>query len=169
MQPRRCHPVEPPSQRWISPSGYNLWAFRRFSSSDETLISRFAAITPVFDVDSNEIIFFTASRGHHADIGGISAGSMPPTSKTIFEEGAAIKSFKIVNKGKYQRDELLRYLCDEPAKYPGCSGTRCLSDVESDLKAQISANNKGATLIRSLIQEYSLETVQQYMLFIRDK
>lgn len=127
------------------------------------------AITPVFDSDSGKIIFFTASRGHHADIGGISAGSMPPTSKTIFEEGAAIKSFKIVNKGKYQRDELLRYLCDEPAKYPGCSGTRCLTDVESDLKAQISANNKGATLIRSLIQEYSLDTVQKYMLFIRDK
>jgi 5-oxoprolinase (ATP-hydrolysing) len=93
---------------------------------------------------------------------------MPPNSKTIFEEGASIVSFKIVDKGKYQRDELLRYLVDEPAKYPGCSGTRCLSDVESDLKAQISANQKGATLIRQLIQEYSLETVQKYMLWIRD-
>ncbi|GAA5955531.1 hypothetical protein JCM3765_006806 [Sporobolomyces pararoseus] len=124
------------------------------------------AITPVFDND--KIIFFVASRGHHADIGGITAGSMPPNSKTIFEEGASIVSFKIVEKGKYQRDELLRYLVDEPAKYPGCSGTRCLSDVESDLKAQISANQKGASLIRQLIQEYSLETVQKYMLWIRD-
>ncbi|GAA5924884.1 uncharacterized protein JCM15063_005758 [Sporobolomyces koalae] len=124
------------------------------------------AITPVFDDD--QIIFFVASRGHHADIGGISAGSMPPMSKTIFEEGAAIVSFKIVNQGKYQRDELLRYLVEEPAKRPGCSGTRCLSDVESDLKAQISANQKGVGLIRLLIKEYSLETVQKYMLWIRD-
>ncbi|GAA5870982.1 hypothetical protein JCM16303_001650 [Sporobolomyces ruberrimus] len=124
------------------------------------------AITPVFD--DNKIIFFVASRGHHADIGGITAGSMPPNSKTIFEEGASIVSFKIVDKGKYQRDELLRYLVDEPAKYPGCSGTRCLGDVESDLKAQISANQKGVSLIRLLIKEYTLEVVQDYMHHVRD-
>lgn len=68
---------------------------------------------------------------------------MPPTSKTIFEEGAQIKSFKIVSKGKYDRDQLVKYLMDEPAKYEGCSGSRCLRDVESDLQAQIAANNKG--------------------------
>lgn len=68
--------------------------------------------------------------------------SMPPTSKTIFEEGAQIKSFKVVREGVFQRDELVRYLVDEPAKYEGCSGTRCLGDVESDLRAQIAANNK---------------------------
>lgn len=50
--------------------------------------------------------------------------------------------FKVVSKGVYQRDELVRYLVEEPAKYPGCSGTRCLSDVESDLRAQIAANKK---------------------------
>lgn len=93
---------------------------------------------------------------------------MPPNSKTIFEEGASIVSFKIVDKGKYQRDELLRYLVDEPAKYPGCSGTRCLGDVESDLKAQISANQKGVSLIRLLIKEYTLEVVQDYMHHVRD-
>jgi N-methylhydantoinase B/oxoprolinase/acetone carboxylase alpha subunit len=67
---------------------------------------------------------------------------MPPTSKTIFEEGAQIKSFKVINKGKYMRDELLDYLVEKPAQYPGCSGTRCLNDVESDLRAQIAANQK---------------------------
>lgn len=67
---------------------------------------------------------------------------MPPTSKTIFEEGAQIKSFKVVKKGVYQRDELVKYLVEDPAKYPGCSGTRCLGDVESDLRAQIAANQK---------------------------
>ncbi|BGP45388.1 hypothetical protein JCM10450v2_001206 [Rhodotorula kratochvilovae] len=123
-------------------------------------------ITPVFR--NGEIVFFTASRGHHADVGGILAGSMPPTSKTIFDEGAQIKSFKVVDKGVYQREELVRLLVDEPAKYPGCSGTRCLSDVESDLKAQIAANNKGVALINLLNDEYGLETVQAYMLHIRD-
>lgn len=107
-------------------------------------------------------------RSDTAQIGGITAGSMPPNSKTIFEEGASIVSFKIVDKGKYNRSELLRYLVEEPAKHPGCSGTRCLGDIESDLKAQISANQKGASLIRLLIKEYSLEVVQKYMLWIRD-
>lgn len=55
-----------------------------------------------------------------------------------------------------------------PCRYPGCSGTRCLSDVESDLRAQIAANRKGAQLIGKLIEEYSLETVQEYMIHIRD-
>ncbi|SDA05939.1 BZ3501_MvSof-1269-A2-R1_Chr5-2g07892 [Microbotryum saponariae] len=117
-------------------------------------------ITPVFGQDG-KIIFFTASRGHHA-------GSMPPTSKTIFEEGAQIKSFKVVSKGAYQRDELVRLLVDEPAQYEGCSGTRCMSDVESDLQAQIAANNKGANLIKLLIEEYALPVVLEYMHHIRD-
>ncbi|KAK4049399.1 hypothetical protein OIV83_004132 [Microbotryomycetes sp. JL201] len=123
-------------------------------------------ITPVFR--DGKLVFYTASRGHHADIGGILAGSMPPTSKTIFEEGASIVSFKIVNKGEYQRDELVRILLEEPAKYPGCSGTRCLNDVESDLRAQIAANNKGSNLINMLIDEYTLDTVLDYMDHIRD-
>ena len=120
------------------------------------------------------------------DIGGILPGSMPPTSKTLFvrmtiadsemsinrndlqEEGAQIKSFKILKKGDYDRDGLLKLLCEEPAqydtdrlndacspadlvccnRYPGCSGTRCLRDVESDLHAQIAANQKYGTPIR---------------------
>ncbi|ORY90934.1 Hydantoinase B/oxoprolinase [Leucosporidium creatinivorum] len=123
-------------------------------------------ITPVFR--DGKIVFFTASRGHHADIGGILAGSMPPTSKTLFEEGASIVSFKVVDKGEYRRDELVRILVEEPAQYPGCSGTRCLGDVESDLRAQIASNNKGVNLINALIDEYSLDTVLQYMDHIRD-
>jgi len=86
---------------------------------------------------------------------------MPPTSKDIYEEGAQIKSFKIVKKGEYDRKGLLFHLCEEPAKYPGCSGTRCLRDVESDLQAQIAANQKGINLIHGLVHEWGLETVQQ--------
>lgn len=86
---------------------------------------------------------------------------MPPTSKDIYEEGAQIKSFKIVKKGEYDRKGLLFHLCEEPAKYTGCSGTRCLRDVESDLQAQIAANQKGINLIHGLVHEWGLETVQQ--------
>ncbi|GAA5862471.1 hypothetical protein JCM8547_002075 [Rhodosporidiobolus lusitaniae] len=123
-------------------------------------------ITPVFK--DGKIILFTASRGHHADIGGSAPGSMAPDSRTIFDEGAQIRSFKIVNKGKYQHDELKRLLVDEPAKYEGSSGSRCFSDVESDLRAQIAANNKGVALINLLNDEYGLDTVVEYMHHIRD-
>ncbi|KAF8307671.1 Hydantoinase B/oxoprolinase [Clavulina sp. PMI_390] len=124
-------------------------------------------ITPVFDQDTKEIIFFTASRGHHADIGGILPGSMPPTSVNIFEEGAEIISFKIVNNGVFDRQGLMEYMIDKPASYPGNSGCRNFRDVESDLKAQIAANHKGIQLIHALIREYDLKTVQDYMLHIR--
>lgn len=92
-------------------------------------------ITPVFAPNSDEIIFFTASRGHHADVGGILPGSMPPTSVSIFEEGAEIVSFKIVNNGVFDRDKLYELMIDKPGSYPGSSGCRNIKDVESDLKA----------------------------------
>lgn len=92
-------------------------------------------ITPVFDSKTKKIIFFTASRGHHADIGGILPGSMPPTSVSIFEEGAEIVSFKIVNGGIFDKDGLIDYMVHRPAQYPGSSGCRNIRDVESDLKA----------------------------------
>lgn len=116
-------------------------------------------ITPVFE--KGEIVFVVASRGHHADIGGILPGSMPPHSKSIYEEGAQIKSFKIVDQGKYQRDELVKLMIEEPAKHPGCSGSRAFRDVESDLQAQIAANQKGIKLIGLLIEEWGLEMVQE--------
>jgi 5-oxoprolinase (ATP-hydrolysing) len=92
-------------------------------------------ISPVFHPESKEIIFFTASRGHHADIGGILPGSMPPTSVNIFEEGAEIVSFKLVKEGVFDSKGLYEYMVDKPAKYPGSSGCRNIRDVESDLKA----------------------------------
>jgi 5-oxoprolinase (ATP-hydrolysing) len=87
-------------------------------------------ITPVFDSKSKQIIFFTASRGHHADIGGILPGSMPPTSVNIFEEGA-----EIVDGGVFDGKGLVEYMVDKPSQYPGNSGCRNIRDVESDLKA----------------------------------
>lgn len=104
-------------------------------------------ISPVFDQETKEIIFFTASRGHHADVGGILPGSMPPTSTTIFDEGAQVTSFKIVRKGVYDREGLFHHMVLVPASYPGSSGSRCFKDVEHDLQAQVAANRKGQSLI----------------------
>lgn len=81
-------------------------------------------ITPVFQ--DGEIVFITASRAHHADIGGILPGSMPPTSKELHQEGACIESMKIVDGGEFQLEKLIQELSVNPAKYPGCSGTRNL-------------------------------------------
>ena len=92
-------------------------------------------ISPVFHPESKEIIFFTASRGHHADIGGILPGSMPPTSVNIFEEGAEILSFKLVKEGVFDNKGLYEHMIERPSKYPGSSGCRNIRDVESDLKA----------------------------------
>ena len=93
-------------------------------------------ITPIFDPsDSKKIIFFTASRAHHSDIGGIIGGSMPATSTVLAEEGAEIVSFKLVSKGKFDAKGLYELLVEVPAKFPGGSGCRNYRDVESDIKA----------------------------------
>ncbi|KAL3327453.1 hypothetical protein AABB24_035239 [Solanum stoloniferum] len=120
-------------------------------------------ITPVFN--KGRLIFFVASRGHHAEIGGITPGSMPPFSKFIWEEGAAIKTFKLVEKGIFQEEgitKLLCYPCSEESTHK-IPGSRRLQDNLSDLHAQVAANQRGITLINELIEQYGLETVQSYM------
>lgn len=124
-------------------------------------------ITPVFD--NGKLVFFVASRGHHAEIGGITPGSMPPFSKSIWEEGAAIKAFKLVEKGIFQEEGIVNLLqfpgSDESAhKFPG---TRRLQDNLSDLHAQVAANQRGISLIKELIEQYGLETVQAYMTYVQ--
>ncbi|KAJ6177982.1 hypothetical protein N7519_008443 [Penicillium mononematosum] len=120
-------------------------------------------VTPVFKQGTDEIIFYVASRGHHADIGGILPGSMPPNSTELWQEGAAIESEKVVSNGIFNEDRMRELFFDVPSKYEGCSGSRNLSDNISDLKAQIAANARGITLIQNLIDEYGLQTVQMYM------
>lgn len=122
-------------------------------------------ITPVFD--KGEIVFYVASRGHHADIGGCLPGSMPPTSTELWQEGAAIEAEKLVTGGVFNEERMTELLLKEPAQYPGCSGTRCLQDNMSDLRAQVAANQKGISLINGLIKEYELERVHTYMYAIQ--
>ncbi|GAB0094723.1 5-oxoprolinase [Sergentomyia squamirostris] len=126
----------------------------------------FTVITPVFRTGVNRPVFFVASRGHHADIGGITPGSMPPHSKSLAEEGAAFKSFLIVENGTFQEDATIKRLTT-PTDAPGACGTRNLSDNLSDLKAQIAANHKGIQLVGELIDIYGLSVVQAYMNFIQ--
>jgi 5-oxoprolinase (ATP-hydrolysing) len=137
-------------------------------SSGGSHLPDITVITPCFDPqDDTKIIFFLASRGHHADIGGILPGSMPPTSTELYEEGAEIGSLKVVSQGTYDHDAVFKALVEEPSKYPGCSGCRNFRDVESDLKAQIAANHKGNQLLTALVNEYGLPTVHAYMGYIR--
>ena len=117
-------------------------------------------ITPVFY--KGEIVFFVASRGHHSDIGGIAPGSMPPHSKSLIDEGAAIIAFKLVERGIFNERGISELLM-APGKIKGNFGTRNLQDNLSDLRAQVAANKKGVTLMDELISEYGLEVVNSYM------
>lgn len=121
-------------------------------------------ITPIYD--KGKIVFFVASRGHHADVGGIAPGSMPPLSKSLVEEGAAIIAFKLVENGEFQEAGVTDLL-NAPGKLPGNFGTRNISDNISDLKAQVAANNKGAQLMHELVKEYGLSVVTAYMTHIQ--
>jgi 5-oxoprolinase (ATP-hydrolysing) len=125
--------------------------------------------TPVFDDDENpqEILFFVANRGHHADIGGIAAGSMPPNSTELWQEGAAVESFKMVKEGVFDEEGVVNILYDVPGSYPGCSGTRTLKDNIADLKAAIAANKRGISLLTAMIKEYTWPVVKLYMAAIQ--
>ncbi|SPP75055.1 5-oxoprolinase [Drosophila guanche] len=123
-------------------------------------------ITPVFYEGVSRPVFFVASRGHHADIGGITPGSMPPHSTSLAQEGAAFKSFLIVESGLFQEQQIIERLTT-PTAAKGAVGTRNLSDNLSDLKAQIAANHKGIQLVSELIDSYGLNVVQAYMSHIQ--
>jgi 5-oxoprolinase (ATP-hydrolysing) len=108
-------------------------------------------ITPVFQ--GKEVIFYVASRGHHADIGGLTPGSMPPDSRKLTDEGVAIMSFTLVKDGEFREGRAAELLQE----------SRSLNDVLSDLKAQVAANQKGIELIKEMVATYSLEVVHSYM------
>lgn len=118
------------------------------------------AVTPVFLGD--DIVFYVASRGHHTDIGGKGITSMMPESKELWEEGINVETMKIVSGGMFLEDEV-RAAFQKAGEYPGCSVTRRMADNISDLKAQVSANQRGIVLLRKLCDEYSLPVVHKYM------
>lgn len=117
-------------------------------------------ITPVFH--KGEIVFYVASRGHHADIGGAGITAMSPNSKELWQEGVSIKSFKLVSEGHFDEEGIVE-LFNKVAENPGCSATRNINHNLNDLRAQVSANKKGISLVENLFDEYGKEFVQYYM------
>lgn len=124
-------------------------------------------ITPAFS-KKGELLFYVASRAHHADIGGILPGSIPPNSKELYEEGATIFSELLIKNGIFQEDLVYKLFVEEPSKYPGCSGARRISDNISDLKAQVAANTKGIQLIEQLVDTFSFPMTLKYMVAIQN-
>ncbi|OKL59785.1 hypothetical protein UA08_04737 [Talaromyces atroroseus] len=116
-------------------------------------------ITPVFH--DGKIVFYVASRGHHADIGGISAGSLPPNSTELWQEGAAIESIHLVRDGVFDEEAVREHLLIRPAQYPGCSGARNLSDNMADLRAQTGANQKGDPINRPAAAGFYMKAIQE--------
>ncbi|MEO0393452.1 MAG: hydantoinase B/oxoprolinase family protein, partial [Pseudomonadota bacterium] len=119
-------------------------------------------ITPVFDQAGSELLFYVASRGHHADIGGLTPGSMPPHSTHIDEEGVLINNVQMVDQGRLLEDELRALLAG--AKYPA----RNIDQNIGDLKAHIAANEKGVAELRKMVDQFGLARVRAYMGHVQD-
>lgn len=118
--------------------------------------------TPVFDDAGTTIRFWVASRGHHADIGGIAPGSMSPLATNIEEEGVYIDNFKLLDRGRFCEDELAALLTG--ARYP----VRTLLQNVNDLKAQVAANEKGVAELRKMISHFGEDVVEAYMGHVQD-
>ena len=119
-------------------------------------------ITPIFDEAGEEILFFVASRGHHADIGGRTPGSTPPDSRTVEEEGILFDNFKLVDAGVFLEDKLRAHLAD--SRYPA----RQPDHNVADLKAQIAAGNRGVGEVHRMIEQFGLDVVHAYMRHVQD-
>ncbi|MFF4899150.1 hydantoinase B/oxoprolinase family protein [Streptomyces sp. NPDC001068] len=119
-------------------------------------------ITPVFDTQGERILFYVASRGHHAEIGGIAPGSMPADSSTIDEEGVLFDNWLLAENGRFREDETRRLLAEAP--YP----SRNIRTNLADLRAQIAANRKGVDEVGRMIAEFGLDVVQAYMRHVQD-
>jgi 5-oxoprolinase (ATP-hydrolysing) len=109
-----------------------------------------------------EILFWVASRGHHADVGGISPGSMSPNATTIEQEGVYMDNFKLVDRGRFREKELMAVLTG--AKYPARNPVQNINDI----KAQIAANEKGVAELRKMVTHFTLPVVRAYMQHVQD-
>ena len=118
--------------------------------------------TPVFDDKKKNILFWVASRGHHADVGGISPGSMSPNATDIEQEGVLFDNFKLVDRGKFREKELMAALTG--AKYPARNPIQNINDM----KAQIAANEKGVAELRKMVTQFTLPVVKAYMQHVQD-
>jgi 5-oxoprolinase (ATP-hydrolysing) len=119
-------------------------------------------ITPVYDDAGREVLFYVASRGHHAEIGGITPGSMPAHSRNVHEEGVLFDNWLLVRDGRFREEETRRLLTSAP--YPSRNPETNLAD----LRAQIAACAKGIEEVRRMIDHFGLDVVQAYMRHVQD-
>ncbi len=119
-------------------------------------------VRPVWDAAGGRVLFYTAARGHHTDVGGLTPGSMPPDSRSIHDEGAYIDNWKLVDRGRFREAETRALLLS--AKYPVRS-----PDINiADLKAQVAACEKGAQELGRMVGQFGLDVVQAYMGHVQD-
>jgi 5-oxoprolinase (ATP-hydrolysing) len=119
-------------------------------------------VTPVFDERGAEILFFVASRGHHAEIGGMTPGSMPAFSTRVEQEGVLIDNWLLIRGGRMREDETLHLLAS--AVHPSRSPATNLAD----LRAQVAANEKGVRELRHMVESFGLDVVHAYMGHVQD-
>ncbi|WP_075792793.1 hydantoinase B/oxoprolinase family protein [Massilia putida] len=119
-------------------------------------------ITPVFDRAGEDILFYVASRGHHADVGGIAPGSMPADSRRVEEEGVLIDNFQLVRAGRFLERETTALLLS--GDYP----CRNVAQNIADLQAQVAANQKGVEELLKMVDQFGLDVVQAYMRHVQD-
>jgi len=119
-------------------------------------------VTPVFDEAGEKILFFVASRGHHADIGGMAPGSATPRATHVDEEGVLIDNFKLVEDGRLRGEAFIKLLTDHP--WPARNPEQNLADM----RAQIAANEKGVAELRKMVSHFTLPVVQAYMNHVQD-
>jgi 5-oxoprolinase (ATP-hydrolysing) len=119
-------------------------------------------VTPVFDEAGQKILFYVASRGHHADVGGTAPGSMTPLATTVDEEGVLFDNVLLVDRGRFDEAGIANLLSNHP--YPA----RNVAQNVADLRAQIAANEKGVHEMRKMIAQFGLDVVQAYMGHVQD-
>jgi 5-oxoprolinase (ATP-hydrolysing) len=119
-------------------------------------------VMPVWDAAGQEILFFTAARGHHTDVGGLTPGSMPPDSRTIHDEGVYVDSFLLVERGRFREAETRALLLG--ARHP----VRAVETNLADLRAQVAACAKGAEELHRAVGEFGLDVVRAYMGHVQD-
>jgi 5-oxoprolinase (ATP-hydrolysing) len=148
----RLNPKMAPGDAYVLNAPYN----------GGTHLPDITVVTPVFDRRRSKILFYVASRGHHADVGGKAPGSMTPRATTITEEGVLIDNFKLMERGRLREAELYQLLTsgDYPCRNP--------AQNLADLKAQIAANEKGVQELRKMVAEFSLPVVDAYMQHVQD-
>jgi 5-oxoprolinase (ATP-hydrolysing) len=135
----------------------------RTKEEDVTFTTEMQMPEVVSSLNKREVpLFYVASRGHHADIGGITPGSMPPNSTNVEQEGVLLDNFKLVEQGNFREEELRQLL--RSGTYP----VRNLTQNIADLQAQIAANERGLQELLNMVKQYSLATVQAYMSHVQD-